>query len=94
MLVDAVFGTLSGRREPAGYSGGVGSGQFGPGDVGHRCLDDGELDLEQGLDPVGHVLIVCYCVIAIGSAPLRAGKLPRGGVSERPKEHASKACDG
>ncbi len=22
------------------------------------------------------------------------GKLPRGGVSERPKEHASKACDG
>lgn len=26
-----------------------------------------------------------------GSAP---GKLPHGGVSERPKEHASKACDG
>ena len=22
------------------------------------------------------------------------GKLPHGGVSERPKEHASKACDG
>jgi hypothetical protein len=24
----------------------------------------------------------------------RFGKLPDGGVSERPKEHASKACDG
>lgn len=25
---------------------------------------------------------------------LSIGKLPHGGVSERPKEHASKACDG
>ena len=26
--------------------------------------------------------------------PFVVGKLPHGGVSERPKEHASKACDG
>jgi pyrimidine deaminase RibD-like protein len=31
---------------------------------------------------------------AIGIAELLLGKLPGGGVSERPKEHASKACDG
>ncbi len=31
---------------------------------------------------------------AIGLGARSAGKLPRGGVSERPKEHASKACDG
>jgi hypothetical protein len=30
-------------------------------------------------------------IMGCGSAP---GKLPDGGVSERPKEHASKACDG
>jgi hypothetical protein len=34
-------------------------GQFGPGDVCHRCLDDGVLDIEQGLDAVGHRFIVC-----------------------------------
>ena len=31
---------------------------------------------------------------AIGVSGPRLGKLPGGGVSERPKEHASKACDG
>ena len=31
---------------------------------------------------------------AIGVTSDRFGKLPGGGVSERPKEHASKACDG
>jgi hypothetical protein len=31
---------------------------------------------------------------AIGVTRDRFGKLPGGGVSERPKEHASKACDG
>ena len=31
---------------------------------------------------------------AIGIAELLLGKLSGGGVSERPKEHASKACDG
>ena len=31
---------------------------------------------------------------AIGIAGPPLGKLTRGGVSERPKEHASKACDG
>ena len=29
-----------------------------------------------------------------GIAEPALGKLSRGGVSERPKEHASKACDG
>ena len=31
---------------------------------------------------------------AVWVHPGSVGKLPRGGVSERPKEHASKACDG
>ena len=31
---------------------------------------------------------------AIRGAPSRAATLVRGGVSERPKEHASKACEG
>ncbi len=73
---------------------GDGGCEFGSRDVRHRRLDDGVFDVEEGLDAVGHVLIVCYRLIAIGSAPRSAGKLPRGGVSERPKEHASKACDG
>jgi len=73
---------------------GDGSGQFGSRDIRHGRLDDGVLDVEQALDAVGHALILCYRWIAIGSAPRSAGKLPRGGVSERPKEHASKACDG
>ena len=39
---------------------------------------------------VGLTVAQCRC----GLAPHLAGKLPHGGVSERPKEHASKACDG
>lgn len=31
---------------------------------------------------------------AIGVTGMTFGKLLDGGVSERPKEHASKACDG
>ena len=32
--------------------------------------------------------------VRLGLPTRLAGKLPHGGVSERPKEHASKACDG
>jgi hypothetical protein len=45
-------------------------------------------------------LVCCRAIgLVIGGAVIRgawagAGKLPDGGVSERPKEHASKACDG
>jgi hypothetical protein len=38
---------------------GDGGGQFGPGDVRHRRLDDGVLDAKERLDAVGHVLILC-----------------------------------
>ena len=34
--------------------------EFRPGDVGHRRLDDGVLDVQQGLDAVGHDLILGY----------------------------------
>ena len=46
---------------------GDGGGQFGPGDVRHRCLNDGVLDAEQRLDAVGHALILCQA--AAGSMP-------------------------
>ena len=39
-------------------------GQFGPGDIRHRCLDDWVLDTEQGLDAVRHRFILCQRLIA------------------------------
>src|SRR5690348_10424329 len=39
-------------------------------------------------------MCVLMLMILPGVRPLRSGTLLGGGVSERPKEHASKACEG
>ena len=44
---------------------GDGGGQFSPGDVRHRRLDDGVLDAQERLDAVGHVLILCQAAVGI-----------------------------